>query len=111
MRTKVQDHSSIAMTKKVQQVSTRPANKFTILTLMEADLRRIGKKSSDLRDRKAGAECMTQEKIMSKTEVATPTGAEAGAEIMKTFCIICFMREILTIGQGIVLSSANPKRR
>jgi hypothetical protein len=54
---------------------------------------------------------MTQEKIISKTEVATPTRAEVGAEIKKSLCIVCFMREILTIGQGIVLSSSNPKRR
>jgi hypothetical protein len=54
---------------------------------------------------------MTQEKIISKTEVAAPTGVETGAEIKKSLCIVCFMSEILTIGQGIVLSSSNPKRR
>jgi hypothetical protein len=54
---------------------------------------------------------MTQEKITNKTEVATLTEAEAGAEVKKSLCIICFMREILTIGEGIVLSSLNPKRR
>jgi hypothetical protein len=33
----------------------------------------------------------------SKAEVATPTGAEAGAKIKKNFCIVCFMRDILAI--------------
>jgi hypothetical protein len=78
---------------------------------MEADLRRVGKKTLDLRGRKARVECMTQEKITSRTEVATLTEAEAGAEVKKSLCIICFMREILTIGEGIVMSSSNPKRR
>jgi hypothetical protein len=47
---------------------------------------------------------MTQEKIISKKEVATPTGVEVGAKIKKNLCIVCFMREILTIEQGIILS-------
>jgi hypothetical protein len=54
---------------------------------------------------------MTQNKIISKTEVATPTGVEVGAKIKKSLCIVCFMREILTIEQRIPLSSSNPKRR
>jgi hypothetical protein len=111
MRKKVQGHSSTTREKKVQQVSTRSANKFTTSTLMEADLRRIGKTTSNLHGRKARAECMIQEKIISKIEVATPTGVEAGAKIKKSLCIVCFMREILPIGQGIFLSSSNPKRR
>jgi cytochrome c5 len=68
------------------------------------------KKTSDLCDKKARLECTTQGKIISKIEVATPAGAEAGAKIMKSLCIVCFMREILTIVQGNVLSSSNPKR-
>jgi hypothetical protein len=67
-------------------------------------------KTSDLRGKNV-RECTIQEKVINKTEVATPTGAEAGVEIKKIICIICFMREIPTIGQGIVLSSSNPKRR
>jgi hypothetical protein len=99
MRTKVQDHSSTARAKKVQQVSTRPANKSITSTLMEADLRRVGKKTPNLHGRKARAKCMPQEKIISKTEVATPTRAEAGAKIKKSLHIVCFMRKIWTIGR------------
>jgi hypothetical protein len=111
MRMKVQDHSSTSRAKKAQQVLTWPTNKSTSLTLMEADLWRIGKKTLDLHGRKVRAKCRTQEKIISKTKVATPTGAEAGAEVKKSLCIVCFMRMIRTIGQGIALSSLNPKRR
>jgi hypothetical protein len=78
---------------------------------MEADLWRIGEKTSDLRSRKVREECTTQEKIISKIEVATPTGVEVRAKIKKSLCIVCFMREILTSGQVIVSSSSNPKRR
>jgi hypothetical protein len=109
MRMKVQDHLSIARSKNMQPVLTRPPNKFTAYALKEANLWRTGRKTSDLHDRKLRAECMTQDKIISKTEVTTPIRAEAGAEINKSLCIVCFMREILTIKQRIVLSSLNPK--
>jgi hypothetical protein len=54
MRTKVQDHSSTARAKKVQQVLTWPTNKFIVSTLMEAALQRIGKKISELHNNKQG---------------------------------------------------------
>jgi hypothetical protein len=78
---------------------------------MATDRQKIGIKTSDLRDKKARTECMTQEKIISKTTEATPAEAEAGANFKKSLCTTCFMRKILTIGQGIVLSSLNLKRR
>jgi hypothetical protein len=52
---------------------------------------------------------MTQEKSISKIEVATPARVEAEADFKKRLCTACFMRKILIIGHEIVLSSSNPK--
>jgi hypothetical protein len=54
---------------------------------------------------------MAQEKIISKIEEATLDGAEAEADFKKSLCTTCFTRKILIIGQGIVLSSSNLRRR
>jgi hypothetical protein len=53
---------------------------------------------------------MTQEKILSKIDEATPAGAEAEVDFKKNLCRTCFTRKILIIKQGIVLSSSNQKR-
>jgi hypothetical protein len=52
---------------------------------------------------------MTQEKIINKIEEATPAKAEA--DFKKNLCTACFTRKIPIIGQGIILSSSNLKRR
>jgi hypothetical protein len=78
---------------------------------MVADRQRIGIKTSDIRDKKVRTECMTQEEIINKTEEATLARAEVEANFKKSLCTACFTRMILIIGQGIVLSSLNLKRR
>jgi hypothetical protein len=86
-------------------------NKFTTLILMDVDLRKIGRKILGLRGKRTKIDPMNQEGTISKAEEVTPTGAEVGADIKTSLCTICFMRKTLTIGQGIVLSSSNQKRR
>jgi hypothetical protein len=111
VRTKVQDHSSTPKTKRVQQVLIQLTSKFTASTLMAMDRERIGIKTSNLCDRKVRIERMTQEKIISKIEEATQAEAEVGANFKKSLFTTCFLRKILTIRQGTVLSSSNLKRR
>jgi hypothetical protein len=108
---KVQDHSSTLETKNVQEVSIQPTSKFTSSTPMVADRQRTGKKTLDLRGKKARIECMTQEETISKIEEATPAEAEVEGGFKKSLCTACFTRKILIIGQEIVLSSSNLKRR
>jgi hypothetical protein len=78
---------------------------------MDVDLRKIGTKISGLQGKRTKVDPMTQEGTISKAEEVTSTGVEAGADIKTSHCTICFMRKTLTIGQGIVLSSSNPKKR
>jgi hypothetical protein len=78
---------------------------------MDMDLRKIGRKTSGLRSKKMKANTMTQEGTISKAEVLTPTEAGVGADIKTSLCTTGSMRRILSNGQGIVLSSLNPKRR
>jgi hypothetical protein len=111
VRMKVQDHSSTPETNKVQQVLIQPTSKFTASTLTVADRQRFGIKILNLRDKKARAECLTQEETISKIEEATPAGVEAKTNFKKSLCTACFMRKILIIKQEIVPSSLNLKRR
>jgi hypothetical protein len=108
---KALDHSNTAKAKKVQQALAQLTNKFTSLILMDVDLRKIGRKIVGLRGKTMKVDLMNQEGTISKAEEVTPTGVEAGADIKTSICTVCFMRKTLTIGQGIVLSSSNPKRR
>jgi hypothetical protein len=78
---------------------------------MDVDLRKIGRKTLGLRGKKTKANPMTQEGTISKAEALTPTEAGVGADIKISLCTACSMRKILTIGQGIVMFSSNPKRR
>jgi hypothetical protein len=102
MRTKVQDHSSTTKVKRVHQLSMQHISKFIASTQMDAGLRRIGRKTSDLRARKAIIERTTTEEITSKPEVATLAEAKVGVEIKKGLSIACSTRKTLTTGQGIV---------
>jgi hypothetical protein len=111
MKTKALDHSNTAKAEKVQQASMQHAYKFTALILMDVDLQKIGRKILGLRSKRTKVDPMTQEGTISKAKEVTPTGAEAGADIKTSLCIVCFMRKTLTIGQGIVLSFLNPKIR
>jgi hypothetical protein len=83
VKAKVSDHSNIAKGKKAQQVLTQLTNKFTALTQMDVDLRKIGRKNSGLRSKKTKADPMSQEETTSKAEAVTPIGAEAGAAISR----------------------------
>jgi hypothetical protein len=78
---------------------------------MDVDLRKIGRKISGLCSKKMKVNILTQEGTISKAEACTPIEAGVGADIKTSLCTACSMRRILTIIQGIVLSSSNPKRR
>jgi hypothetical protein len=78
---------------------------------MDVGPRKIGRKTSGLCGNKTKANPMTQEGTISKTEPLTPTEVGVGANIKTSLCTTCSMRRILTIEQGIVLFSSNPKRR
>jgi hypothetical protein len=111
MRTKVQDHSSTTKVKNVHQLLMQHTSNFIASTQIDAGLRRIGRKISDLRTRKAITERTTPKEITSKPLAATPAEAEAGVEVKKGLSIACSTRKTLTIGKGMVPFSYNPKRR
>jgi hypothetical protein len=58
-------------------------NEFIASTLMNANLQRIGRKTTDLHGKKVRIEHVTPGEITSKPEVATPADAEVGAEVKK----------------------------
>jgi hypothetical protein len=56
---------------------------------MDMDLRKIGRKTSGLYDKKTKANPMTQEVTISKAEALTPTEAGVGADIKTSLCTAC----------------------
>jgi hypothetical protein len=78
---------------------------------MDAYHQKIGRKISDLCGQKARAEHTILEKITTTQEVVIQVKTEAGAETKTYLCIVYFMREIQSIGQGTVPFSWSPKRK
>jgi hypothetical protein len=76
-------------------------SKFIASTKMDAGLRRIGRRISDVCARKVIAERMTPEEITSKIEVATLAEAEAGVKLKRDLTIACSTKRILTIDKGL----------
>jgi hypothetical protein len=71
MRAKAQGHSSTPRAKKAYQALTHLTNKFPASTRMDADHRRIGRKTSDLHRQKMRTGHMILEKTEAKLEAAT----------------------------------------
>jgi hypothetical protein len=67
--------------------------------------RKIRRKFLDLRGWRERAEHATPEEITTTQEVVIQIEAEAGAETKTDLYIVCFMRQIQIIEQGIVPSS------
>jgi hypothetical protein len=104
-------HSSTTRAKKAHRALTHLIDKFTALTRMGADHRKIGRKISDLRDHKARIRHMTLERITTKPEVVIQIKAVVGAKFKTNLSTACSMKETLTIRQETVPSSWNPKRK
>jgi hypothetical protein len=105
MRMKIQGYSSTARAKKAHLVLTHLIDKFTVLTRMGVDHRKIGRKISDLSSRKLRVGHMILEKIATKPEVATQIEAAVGAEVKTSLSIACSTKETLIIRQETVPSS------
>jgi hypothetical protein len=105
MRMKVQVHSSIEKSERAHQVLMPPTNKSIASTQMDVDHQKIGRKISDLHGQKATTECMITREIITNLGVSTQAEAEAKAKAKTNLSIASSTKEILTIGQGTILSS------
>jgi hypothetical protein len=111
MRAKVQGHSSIARAKKAHQVLTHLTYKFTVSTQMDVNHQKFGRNILDLLGQKVRIGCMILEKTATKPLVATQIEVAVGAKFKISLSIACSTKVTLTIGQEIVPSSWNPKRK
>jgi hypothetical protein len=105
MRMKVQGHSTTSRAKKAHRILMHRTNKFPSSSWLDVDHWKIGRKISDLRDKKVSIGCMIPRENINKPGAATQAEAAVGAELKTNLCIACFTKETLTIEQGIVPSS------
>jgi hypothetical protein len=97
MRMKVQDPLSTTKAERTHRILILHTSKSIALIQIDAGHRKIARKFSHLRGKKAKAECIPSEETTTQ-EAVIQIEAEVRGETKIDLCISCFMREIQTIG-------------